>query len=570
MDHSPRTPEPAAVVAGAELALLRLQIAQLQQDNAALRERTRASEQTLALLLDSLPDPVFYKDTQGRYLGCNAAYAAFAGMSAEEIKGKTADDLRFTREALDRIHARDAFVLGTLQPHAAESWTSYPDGRRLLFESVVSPLWDAEGRPSGLLGVGRDITARKRQEEETRRAKELAEDATRMKSEFLANMSHEIRTPMNAIIGLSHLVLKTPLDARQRDCLHKLQAAGQHLLGLIDDILDISKIEAGKLELDPAPFEAPALFEELRMLMGEKCEAKGLDLSMRVEPGLPGVLVGDSLRLRQILLNFVNNAVKFTERGGIVVSVQAAERGSDSLLLRFCVRDTGIGLSPEQQARLFQSFTQADASTTRRFGGTGLGLAISKRLAERMGGDVGLDSALGAGSTFWFTARVGIGARADAAAQGAGCVVEPVLEALRGRRVLLVEDNDINQLVARELLEEIGLVVDVADNGAQALDMVQRTDYALLWMDMQMPVMDGVSATRAIRALAGLRQPPVVAMTANATEQDRQKCLQAGMDDFLIKPFEPHELLRLALRWIKGSMQPAALPSPATSCTSLP
>jgi two-component system sensor histidine kinase/response regulator len=527
-------------------------IRDLSEQRAAER-RSRREEATLASLISSIPDPIFYKDLDGRYLGCNEAYAAMVGMVPDQVRGKTADDLPFTQEVRDRIRARNRLVLQTLQPNAQENWNSYPDGRQVLFESVVSPLWDDQGRVRGLLGVGRDITDRKRQEEEIRHAKEIAEDATRMKSEFLANMSHEIRTPMNAIIGLSHLVLKTELNPRQRDYLHKVQASGQHLLGIINDILDFSKIEAGKLEMEDAPFELQALLDHTRTLVGEKCHAKGLDLAFEVGAGVPSHVRGDQLRLGQVLLNYANNAVKFTERGRILISVQAGERTADGIELRFNVTDTGIGLTQEQQGRLFQSFSQADTSTTRRFGGTGLGLAISKRLAQLMGGDVGVQSEPGLGSTFWFTARLGLGAESGGQDSDALAQFGPV-DCLLGRRVLLVEDNEINQLVGRELLETVGLQVDVAANGAIAVQMVQRQPYELVFMDMQMPVMDGLAATRAIRALPGHGSLPIVAMTANAMQQDRDRCTEAGMQDYLAKPVDPGEMLRLALRWL----QPAA------------
>jgi two-component system sensor histidine kinase/response regulator len=507
---------------------------------------------------------------------------------------------------------------------------------------------------------------------------------------------------MNAIIGLSHLVLKTDLSPRQRDYLQKVQSSGQHLLGVINDILDFSKVEAGKLDLENADFDFEQLLESTASLVSEKCHAKGLELVFDVAPDVPRALVGDSLRIGQILLNYTNNAVKFTERGEVIVSVRASERTEKDVLLNFRVKDTGIGLTPEQASRLFQSFSQADTSTTRRFGGTGLGLAICKKLAALMGGAVGVESECGKGSTFWFSARLGLGqdprrellpnpdlrgrralvvddneqARhvivdmlramtftASEAASGAAAVeevtraaragqpydivyldwympgmdgiecarqirslrlesspmllmvsaycreemlnqashvgidnalVKPVtasllldttmaalgqrrdeprgaapaaiddrLMALRGTRILLVEDNDINQQVARELLEDAGLLVDIADNGEIALAMVQRADYGLVFMDMQMPVMDGITATRRMRALERLQRLPIVAMTANAMPQDRQKCMDAGMNDSVTKPIDSGELRAALLRWIVPARMQAAPQSAA-------
>jgi len=560
------------------------------------------------------------------------------------------------------------------------------DGR--LLERHVLPQ-RIGGRRVGSVITFRDITEQRRHEQEIRRARDIAEEATRMKSDFLANMSHEIRTPMNAIIGLSHLVLKTGLAPRQRDYIQKVHASGQHLLDIINHILDFSKVEAGKLDLENEDFELEKLLDHTASLVSDGCHTKGLELVFNVAPNVPARLVGDSLRLGQILLNYANNAVKFTHKGEVLISVRASERTERDVLLHFRVCDTGIGLTAEQQGRLFQSFTQGDASITRKFGGTGLGLAICKRLAGLMGGEVGVESGYGKGSTFWFSARLGIGQaserellpnpdlrgrralvvddneharaamvamlqamtfmtaesadgaaaveavrRADAegrpydivymdccmpgmngneaarqiralglalppqllmmAAYGrdeapetaaqhgiASVLLKPVcpsllfdatMNALGGAarparaqaaanadtgltpvqdaRVLLVEDHPINQQVASELLQDAGLRVDVADNGRTALAMLEQADYDLVFMDMQMPLMDGLEATRALRRVQRFAGLPVVAMTANAMDQDRHRCIESGMNDFLAKPIDPQELCALLLRLI--------------------
>jgi signal transduction histidine kinase/CheY-like chemotaxis protein len=385
-------------------------------------------------------------------------------------------------------------------------------------------------------------------------AKEAAETANRAKSTFLANMSHELRTPMNVIMGFTGLALRRAEDPRLIDQLGKIDNASRHLLAVINDILDISKIEADRLSLEVCDFNLGEVLENLASLMGYKAGGKGLKLCIDVSPELTRlVLRGDPLRLGQILLNYTANAIKFTEQGSVTVRIRAVEDTPDAVMLCFEVMDTGIGIATEDQGRLFATFEQADGSMTRKYGGTGLGLAISKRLARLMGGEVGVESQPGAGSTFWFTARLGKAgelARSSVPTSATDSAEARLLATFAGTRILLAEDEPINQEVSCGLLEGTGLVVDLAEDGLQALELARRNTYALILMDMQMPNLNGVDATRAIRALPGYAETPILAMTANAFVEDRQVCIDAGMNDHIGKPVDPEKLFETLFRWL--------------------
>ena len=624
-------------------------------------------------------------DGEGRVSDSNPAMDALLGLPAGSLRGRRAASL------VDASVLRDDY--------RGDIDLLRPDGSTVPCLVSASSLESPDGSEQLAFALFTDITPEREAARTMRIAKEMAEEAARVKSDFLANMSHEIRTPMNAVVGLTHLMLKTELTPRQRDFMRKIGQAGQHLLEIINDILDFSKIESGKLGLERVEFELERVMENVVTLQSEKAAGKGLDLLLDIDPQLPEYLYGDPMRLGQILINFVGNAVKFTESGEVSLEARIVGGDASEVRARFAVTDTGIGMTEEQLSRLFRSFEQGDSSTTRKYGGTGLGLAIVKRLAELMGGEVGVESTPGKGSTFWFSAPFGRStrrkrqllpapdlrgrrvlvvddnahAREVLAAQleamsfevgeaGSGeaaveavrqsaidmrlfdivlldwrmpdhdgletarriralglehsprlaivtaygrdelrqealslgiehILLKPVapstlfdtaiqlmggqteappvvladdadatrrpLASIAGARVLLVEDNDLNREVGTELLAEAGLVVDVAENGEQALMRLRESSYDAVLMDMQMPVMDGLEATQIIRTMPGLGALPVIAMTANAMDSDRKRCLDAGMNDHIGKPIDPRQLWSTLLAWIKPRGQAA-------------
>ena len=607
-----------------------------------------------------------------------------------------AANVRAGDEAAAKVTAENfaAAVAGTIPVYDATYAYKRPlDGRVVWIHSLGHVVKDANGKPTDIYGVTQDITEFKRLETELRLAMQKADDATKAKSAFLANMSHEIRTPMNAIIGLSHLALKTPLNPKQRDYVSKVHRAGASLLSIINDILDFSKIEADRLDIETIDFQLDEVISTVTTLTAQKAHDKGLEFLIHVAPAIPEHLLGDPLRLGQILTNFVNNAIKFTEHGEIRLNIDLLERTGEKVQLKFSVRDTGIGMTREQAAKLFQPFSQADMSTTRKHGGTGLGLSISRKLAELMGGRVWLESEPGSGSTFNFTVWLDVGsatgtgkvvperlaqlrvlvvddnpvareilqeplstltARVDTVATGKeaiatvqqndatvpydivfmdwrmpgmdglqtsrhiksdetlkhppaivlvtafgreevreeaerlqleGFLVKPVTKSmivdtlvnvfahegeaatvtangeqamrLRGARILLTEDNDINQQIAIELLEGTGATVTVANNGREALDLLsngpQPPPFDVVLMDLQMPEMDGYQATAKLRSDARFAALPIIAMTAHATIEEKQRCLAAGMNDHISKPIDPSALFETVARYYRSA-----------------
>jgi len=683
-----------AVAMNAEILSANLKTKQLLETTRTQAEAIAVAEEHSRLILASVDEGICGMDNDGVMAFMNAAGAQMLGYTPEKLVGQRmhdrvhyahADGTNFPREECEMyLTAQDG------QPRVVSDQVLWrKDGTSFPVEYSTMPIRKGE-RTVGTVVVFRDITERLQAEAELRAAKEAAESATRAKSDFLANMSHEIRTPMNAILGMTHLALKTSLTPKQSDYLTKVKSAAQSFLGIINDILDFSKIEAGKLSVEEIDFELEKVLDNVSTVVGQKAQDKNLEFLIAAQPDIHHTLVGDPLRLGQILINLVNNAIKFTERGEVVVGVSSVEQSDERIKLQFAVRDSGIGMTEEQTKKLFQAFSQADASITRKFGGTGLGLSISKRLVEMMGGEIWVESSAGVGSTFYFTSWFGLGSgekkkrfipdlagirtlvvddnaqareilseqlqafamrtesvssaedaireivsadahdpyrlvlmdwympgmdgldasriikrhdrlqntpkivivtafgREDVRTQAEkigveGFLLKPVnssllydmmmelfgLDAsgresagsrdqkpeqnLAGVRVLLVEDNEMNQQVATELLESTGAVVTVANNGQEAVTLLSRETesqpFDVVLMDIQMPVMDGLTATRLLRAKGRFDQLPIIAMTAHALVEERQRCIDAGMNDHISKPIDPDQLFATLGRW---------------------
>ena len=514
-------------------------------------ESVRNSEQRLAQIIDFLPDPTWVVDNDGVVVTWNRAMEVLTGIAAKDMVGK--GNYEYALAFYDEKRPVLIDLVRMWKPEFADKYLSIKqDGSILRSEShhphlgngglylsgTAGLLCDASGKQAGAIEALRDITDRKQMEEKLQLAQEAAEAASKAKGDFLANMSHEIRTPMNAILGMAHLALKTELSPKQSDYLQKIQTAGTSLLGIINDILDFSKIEAGKLEMEAVPFNLEEVMDNLASLITVKAhEKEGIEVLFCTEPNAPRALVGDPLRLGQVLINLANNAVKFTEHGEIVVSTELLNRGKKTVEIKFAVKDTGIGLTEEQTAKLFSSFSQADTSTTRKFGGTGLGLAISKRLVEMMGGRIWVESVPGAGSTFCFTAVFGIGREETISPH------TPPPD-LRGLKTLVVDDNSTSREILQGMLESFSFEVSLAASGEEGLTEFEKSvsgrGYDLVVMDWKMSGIDGIETARRIKHLPGLsRRPRIILVTAYGREEIMRQAEKIGLDGFLVKPVSP-------------------------------
>jgi two-component system, sensor histidine kinase and response regulator len=545
-----------------------IQVIQCNIRNITDRKHLAEQLRKLTLAVEQSSESIVITNLDAEIEYVNEAFVRTTGFRRDEVLGRNPRLLQSGKTPATS-HASLWETLKQGRIWRGEFHNRRKDGSEYTEFAVVTPIRQDDGRISHYVAVKEDITVRNRDADELDRhrhhleelveqrtqeleeAKAAAEAASVAKSAFLANISHEIRTPLGAITGMTYLIKRSSVTPQQANWIAKIEAAGQHLLEIINAVLDLAKIDAGRLALEEADVSVASITNNVASMLFERAQAKQLKLLVESQP-LPHPLLGDPTRLQQALLNFANNAIKFTEAGSVTLRAICLEETDESVLVRLEVQDTGIGIAPEILPRLFSTFEQADNSITRRYGGTGLGLAINKHLARLMGGDVGVSSTPGAGSTFWLTARLRKGVRAAAAEKPilGSDAATALARDYRDRRILLVEDDPINREVTLDLLQGVKLAVDVAADGSEAIEMAARHAYDLILMDVQMPNVDGLAATGRIRLLPNCASMPIIALTANAFAEDKVRCLAAGMDDFIAKPVDPGTLFANLLTWL--------------------
>ena len=545
-----------------------------QHNEHSKRIKAESELRKLALVVEQSPESIVITNLEAEIEYINEAFIRTSGYSRDELLGENPSIKQSGKTPPDRFLAMwDTLTSG--QSWSGELCNQRKDGSEVIELARISPLSQPDGTISHYVAIQEDITEKKKLSEELEKhrnhleelvkqrtgelakARQRAEAANQAKSSFLANMSHEIRTPMTAIIGLTALLMQDETEPERSNKLASINAAADDLLAIINDILDLSKIEAGKLSLNPSDFHLNAIFDQIQSLLGTQVSSKGLRIEVDQTDTLDWFW-GDPIRLRQALLNYVNNAVKFTPSGTIILRARKVEEQDDEILVRFEVQDTGIGIEPEELDGLFRDFEQVDAEVSRNHNGTGLGLSITRHLARLMGGEAGAESIPGQGSTFWFTARLGRGDANGAIMQAVESVDDKRLLRTRygSARILLVEDNLLNRELAQTLLNTVGLVIDTAEDGLEAVAKVRANNYDLILMDVQMPRMDGLEATSVIRSMTDKADLPILALTANIYDEDRLACLEAGMNELIAKPFKPDHLFSTIVKWLGTREQP--------------
>lgn len=528
----------------------------------SIDERTAAlaqSEERLRAIIDNSPSIVYLKDTDSRIVLINKAYEKRYGVTEETARGSQGHEWLGCENA-EKLRKHDLAVIAGGKPVETEATHTRDDEVNFVMQSIKFPVRDRAGNIIGIGGIGTDTTARKQAEIALQQAKLEAEaaaaqarEASKAKSNFLAIMSHELRTPMNGVLGMADVISNTDLNPQQREYVDLLKDSGSSLMDLLNDILDLSKIEAGRVELERRVFSVRELVEATRKHWTHSAQDKGLSFVVRNVVAENDLIRGDRSRLRQIINNLIGNAIKFTAEGEIELRVQERPLDDGRVELRFEVQDSGIGIADDQKEPVFQPFTQADSSTTRRYGGTGLGLAICKNLVQLLGGEIGVESTPGVGSTFWFTVTADRADKRNQTAAGDETTRREAERDLSGLRLLIAEDSEINRSVVTWMLTQLKCRFDVVSNGLEAVAAVTRSNYDLVLMDIQMPEMDGITATNQIRSLGGkLGQIPIIAMTANAMQGDREKFLAAGMNDYVSKPIDQRDMFDAIARCTAG------------------